>query len=53
MSVGTKTTKRMKCTCTNTYQDKRYGKGIRVFNKCNSGVYAKWRCTVCGSEKGG
>lgn len=29
------------------YQDKAYGKGIRVHNKCDKG----WRCTVCGATR--
>lgn len=35
-------TKLIKCDCTNTYQDKRYG-GLRVANQTKGG----WRCTVC------
>jgi len=30
--------------CKSDYQDKRYGKGLRVANKTNNGNY---RCTVC------
>ena len=33
-----------KCTCKHTYQDKKYGKGMRVWNLTSKGV----RCTVCG-----
>lgn len=29
--------------CNNVYQDRIYGKGKRVANKCNSG----YRCVVC------
>ena len=38
-----------KCTCDHTYQDKKYGAQMRVFNltgKKEKGVMA--RCTVCG-----
>lgn len=40
--------KLIKCSCNHEFQDKRYGKGIRVHNwreKANS-----YRCTVCGRE---
>lgn len=43
-----------KCTCTNEYQDKKYGKKMRVMNtvfKGKSGPTNKYRCTVCNSEK--
>jgi hypothetical protein len=39
---------KLPCTCTSTFQDKKYGKGRRYHNKTNNeGVY---RCTVCGKE---
>lgn len=39
----------IECTCKNEYQDKTYGKGMRVHNFATSqGV---WRCTVCEKEK--
>jgi hypothetical protein len=37
----------MRCTCENTYQDVKYGKGKRVHNKCTRG----WRCTICLTVK--
>jgi len=38
--------------CISPYQDKRYGKKIRVHNKMDSGRQGEgWRCTVCGDEK--
>ena len=47
-----------KCTCRNEYQDKKYGKGRRVFTtpsvKGEDGKSikkGKCRCTVCGKEK--
>jgi hypothetical protein len=45
------TTKTLSCTCTNEYQDKRYGKGRRVHNKGKrEGESAYYKCTVCGKE---
>ena len=41
------------CSCHHKYQDKRYGKGMRVHNfgpKANKGNPG-WRCTVCGAVK--
>ena len=32
-----------KCTCDHVYQDKRFGKGMRLHNKGLKG----WTCTVC------
>ena len=39
-----------KCNCHSPYQDKRYGKGMRVFNQKGKGskVGGVARCTVCG-----
>jgi len=37
-----------KCTCANEYQDKQYGKGIRIAN--TTGKTNTVRCTVCGKE---
>lgn len=43
------------CNCTNGYQDRRYGKGMRVHNyPCknrSNGEYNVARCTVCKDEK--
>lgn len=41
-----------KCNCESKYQDARYGKDNRVFNKCagRTGNENKYRCTVCGKE---
>jgi len=41
------TTEIKPCTCQNEYQDKMYGKGMRVKNSCKKG--AAWRCTSCRS----
>lgn len=40
--------KLIKCTCKHEYQDKKYGKGLRVANNTK---LETWRCTVCGKEK--
>lgn len=41
-----------KCNCHSPYQDERYGKGMRVFNRLGRGREGKakgvGRCTVCG-----
>ncbi len=40
------------CSCKHEYQDKTYGKGIRIHNAMiRGGSIIGWRCTVCGSEK--
>jgi hypothetical protein len=36
-------TKVIRCYCESEFQDEKYGKGLRVFNKKDKG----WRCTVC------
>lgn len=33
------------------YQNKKYGKGNRVFNKCQGKNTGNVRCTVCGNMK--
>jgi len=42
----TKNPKPMECVCASEYQDKRYGKGMRLHNPTKDG----WRCSVCGRE---
>lgn len=39
----------LRCTCVNPYQDKRYGKGLRVVNPTTKGNSnsVTYRCTVC------
>ncbi len=41
-----------KCDCvdkaTNKFQDKTYGVGMRVMNRCGSKEHVKYRCTNCG-----
>ncbi len=42
-------TRKMKCYCKNKFQDKRYGKQVRVFNFAGKGSDRRfYRCTVCG-----
>lgn len=42
----------IKCSCSNEYQDSKYGKGKRVANSTNKLVGDKvvHRCTVCNKE---
>jgi hypothetical protein len=41
------------CTCRHEYQDKAYGKGLRVHNVVLIGKNkGKYICTVCGTRKG-
>jgi hypothetical protein len=42
----------LNCTCQHEWQDKKYGKGKRLFNqmKISSGQ-KKYKCTVCGREQ--
>jgi len=40
------------CTCEHEYQDKKYGKWMRVHNEgVASKGQIKWTCTVCGKVK--
>ena len=40
--------KKMTCVCKHDYQDKTYGKGIRVHALCGPQPQKNWGCTVCG-----
>lgn len=40
----------MHCDCKHDFQDKTYGTGMRVHNKCKPEV--GYRCTVCERTKG-
>jgi len=42
------------CTCDHEYQDRLYGKGMRLHTTCKTGSPggAAYRCTVCGTRKG-
>jgi hypothetical protein len=37
----------VKCSCSHEFQDKQYGKGVRVANVTGKGAL---RCTVCSKE---
>lgn len=39
----------LKCTCKHKFQDKKYGKGMRVFNALVKDN--EYKCTVCGNTK--
>jgi len=42
----------LKCDCANTYQDEKYGTGMRVHNRmAEKGGSHPYRCTVCGKVK--
>ena len=38
---------KLNCFCKHEVQDKKHGKGIRIFNKTTKG----YRCTACGRDK--
>ena len=40
-------TKKIRCTCKNEYQDKKYGEGIRIHNSLLDYQKDGYRCTVC------
>ncbi len=42
----------LRCKCKHPFQDRTYGKGLRVHNKMNS-KENMYRCTVCGTERSG
>ncbi len=47
-----KMTKVQFCGCVNEYQDKKFGKQQRLFNKCaGTATKSDWRCTSCGVKK--
>lgn len=41
------------CSCANEYQDKKYGKGLRVHNILQKAgkPMMDCRCTVCGNKR--
>ena len=53
MKLGETTIKA--CNCKHTYQDARYGPGMRVHNMCQgkgaNGKDADFRCTVCSTKR--
>jgi hypothetical protein len=51
---GLPRSKDMPCSCSNEYQDQKYGKGRRLHNQSFHSKTNKpkgWRCTVCGHHK--
>lgn len=38
----------LKCSCRSEFQDRKYGKGMRVHNPAKDGALIKYNCTVCG-----
>jgi hypothetical protein len=38
------------CSCKSEYQDKKYGKGLRLHNATQNAAN-KWRCTACGVSR--
>lgn len=45
----------LKCSCKSDFQDKTYGKNMRLFNEIGKDGTGGYRCTVCGkdSKEGG
>jgi hypothetical protein len=41
------TIKILPCICVSSYQDKRYGTGMRVHNRAGRAAPYKYRCAVC------
>ena len=39
------------CTCASEFQDRTYGRGIRVFNVGGTRESPKYSCTVCRANK--
>lgn len=43
-----------KCNCHNSFQDEKYGQGMRVHNRCkHTASGTPYRCTVCLDKKMG
>lgn len=44
----------LKCVCQHEFQDRKYGKSMRVMNSCvvKPQQPQRFRCTVCGSIRG-
>jgi hypothetical protein len=40
------------CSCAHEFQDKEYGRGMRVHTQGGTVTAPKFRCTVCGATKG-
>jgi exosome complex RNA-binding protein Csl4 len=43
----------LRCTCINKFQDKKYGKKLRIFNRLGDAksLDPMYKCTVCGNER--
>jgi hypothetical protein len=50
VEVKVRGTKRLQCSCYHPWQDKKYGKGIRLHNRSNRDSKRAY-CTVCGMMK--
>jgi len=50
MSSGTKI---LPCRCVHSYQDARYGRGLRVHNNVQTSKKEGYYCTVCNDFKQG
>ena len=57
MTTQTKanSTKTLACSCVSDFQDKQYGAGNRIMNRCKKAdpgsKTVTYRCTVCGALK--
>ena len=41
----------IRCTCTSEFQDKEYGKDMRVYSPCvKDGKVTGYRCSVCAKK---
>lgn len=45
------TSKLMKCACVNKFQEKKYGKNMRIHTITTKDTTPHYRCTACGFEK--
>jgi len=41
----------LKCSCNDTWTDKKYGNAMRVHNKTSKTNPQMYRCTVCKKER--
>jgi len=49
VEVARRSTKVIKCTCTDSYQNGRYGYRMRLHNRMDVDP-VRWRCTICKAE---
>lgn len=46
------TTKILSCKCPSEFQDREYGLGQRLHNRCRPKILPRhWRCTICQDVK--